>query len=130
MLSFTYENALSTLALVMAAAALATLLRLMLAGRDRLRPGVITLRPVSSRQPGSGSADIRRISARPCGLQVTHGCGASPRRWPAVYAWEQPAGGDQAVDATDGDLGYLDPLDRAGVLSFPASDPPAVSGPA
>jgi hypothetical protein len=54
---------------------------------------------------------------------------ASPPSPPAS-AQEQPTNTDRPLDTWDDDTLYRDPVDRAGVLSFPASDPPAWSGPA
>jgi hypothetical protein len=59
----------------------------------------------------------------------------NPHAAPTLYSESQPEAQEgaadmgESVDSWDVDLEYLDAVARASALSFPASDPPALSGP-
>lgn len=128
MVSFVYENLPAPFALASTLAVAATVLHVMFRWRERRRPEAVTLQPVTSRRRCPDSDYRWSIDHRERGPQRIAGCGASPAT--RAPARERPVGTGRFADVVDYDLTYLDAIDRANALSFPASDPPAYSGPA
>lgn len=128
MLSSVYGSLPVLTALAGTMAAVAALLHVALRRRERRRPEAVTLRPAITGRRCPDRDYLWSISHRARGSQRTESHGASP----AARATPQgrSAGTGRFADIEDYDLTYLDAIDRAGALSFPASDPPAYSGPA
>jgi hypothetical protein len=73
------------------------------------------------------SGDPSKDSHMACGPRSARPPTPHPDSQPEEQGWV--ADTDELADLWVVDLEYLDAVDRAGVLSFPASDPPAFSGP-
>ena len=122
------DTLLAPLALASILAAVATLLHVTLVWRERLRPTAVALVTRSSQPQRPNGGDVRWLSHQargPRGIEV-------PGAVPTVRsdAQERPVGVSELAGPRDDDLTGLDAVDRASAFSFPASDPPALSGPA
>ena len=125
----TLSDALLTpLAVASILAAVAALLHVALVWRERLRPGALAPVTRSSRPQRPDGADVWWLSHRARGPRRIEVPGAVPAARPD--AQERPAGVRESVGPWEDDLTSLDAVDRASAFSFPASDPPALSGPA
>lgn len=118
--SLSMQLALASVGIVVAA-----LRHAMFERRRQLQPAVAR-RSLMSRQQFSDDAPIHRIGHSAGRLRPSQGVDDVPERRPST--WERPAGNEDAAESREVDLTYLDAVDRASALSFPASDPPAYSG--
>jgi hypothetical protein len=114
------QLALASVGLVIAA------LRHAMFERRRQLQSAVARRSLMNRQQFSDDAPVQRIGHSAGRSLPSQGVDHVPERRPS--AWERPAGNEDVAEPQEDDLTYLDAVDRASALSFPASDPPAYSG--
>jgi hypothetical protein len=129
MLISSYETLLPLLALVGSSGLSALGLAIALQRRERLLPVAVTLQSQDSRRARPDGLAVRPIGHRACATVASQSWCVERTRRPTTHEHEQPSDKGLFMECRDSDLEYLDPVDRASALSFPASDPPAIAGP-
>jgi hypothetical protein len=120
-----FESLSIQLALASVGIVVAALRHAMFERRRQLQPAVAHRSPIG-RQQFTDDAPVHRISHTAGRLLPSQSVDDGPVRRPST--WERPAGNEETAESREVDLTYLDAVDRASALSFPASDPPAYSG--